>query len=45
MRIDNKDPNKQYRDFTEWLFDGWHVYFTVMAVIGYFYYLITTTKV
>jgi len=45
MRIDNNYPNKIYKDFWDWLFYDWHRIFVVGLIIGYFYYLITTTEV
>jgi len=44
MRIDINDPNKKYKDFWDWLFNDWHIIFLVSFVIGYFYYLISTTE-
>ena len=44
MRINNDDPNKKYEDFRDWLFEDWHIIFLLALVIGYFYYLITTTE-
>jgi hypothetical protein len=44
MRIDNNEPNKIYKDFWDWLLNDWHTIFLVGLVIGYFYYLITTTE-
>ncbi len=45
MRIDNKDPRIIYKDFWDWLFSyKEHIIFIVSIVIGYFYYLITTTE-
>jgi hypothetical protein len=44
MRIDNNDPNKKYKDFWDWLFSDWHIIFLVSLLIGYFYYLISTTE-
>jgi len=44
VRIDNNDPNRMYKDFWDWLFNDWHIIFLVGLVIGYFYYLITTTE-
>jgi len=44
MRIDNNDPNKIYKDFWDWLFNDWHIFFIVSLIIGYFYYLISTTE-
>jgi len=45
MRVDNSEPNKKYSDFWEWLFYSWHIIFVAGLVIGYIYYLITTTEV
>jgi len=45
MRIDNNYPNKIYKDFWDWLSYDWHIIFVVGLIIGYFYYLITTTEV
>lgn len=45
MRIDNNDPNKRYEDFRDWLFDDWHIVFLLSLIIGYAYYLRTTTEV
>jgi hypothetical protein len=45
MRSDNNEPNKIYKDFGDWLLRDWHIIFLVSLVIGYFYYLITTTEV
>ena len=44
VRIDNSDPNRMYKDFWDWLFNDWHIIFLVGLVIGYFYYIITTTE-
>jgi len=44
VRIDNNEPNRIYRDFWDWLFYDWHVFFLVALIIGYFYYLMTTTE-
>jgi len=45
MRIDNNYPNKTYKDFWEWLFYDWHIIFVACLIIGYPYYLVTTTEV
>jgi len=45
MRIDNNDPNRVYKDFWVWLFSGWHPAFIPVLIIGYAYYLTTTTEV
>lgn len=45
MRMANNYPNREYKDFWAWLFDNWPIIFVVSLVIGYFYYLITTTEV
>ena len=44
MRIDNKDPSRKYKDFWDWLFNDRHIIFLLSLVIGYFYYLISTTE-
>jgi hypothetical protein len=44
MRIDNNNPNKIYKDFWDWLFNDWHIFFILSLIIGYFYYLISTTE-
>jgi hypothetical protein len=44
MRIDNNDPNKRYIDFRDWLLRDGHIVFLVALVIGYLYYLRTTTE-
>jgi hypothetical protein len=44
VRIDNNDPKRMYKDFWDWLFNDWHIIFLVGLVIGYFYYIITTTE-
>ena len=43
MRIDNKDPNKIYKDFWDWLFYDGHTIFILSLAIAYYYYLISTT--
>jgi len=45
MRIDNNDPSIRYRDFRDWLMYEWHRVFILALIIGYFYYLNTTTEV
>jgi hypothetical protein len=45
MRIDKNEPNKIYRDFWDWLLKDWHIILVVCLIIGYLYYLITTTEV
>jgi hypothetical protein len=45
MRIDNKDPNKKYKDFWDWLFNYGHTIFVLSLAIGYYYYLISTTDI
>ena len=45
MRIDNEDPNKSYKDFWDWLFNERNAIFILALVIGYLYYLHTTTEV
>ena len=44
MRIDNKDPNKIYKDFWDWLYKDGHFYLIPSLMIAYFYYLISTTE-
>jgi hypothetical protein len=44
MRIDNNEPHHVYRDFWDWLTDGWHVFFVPGLFLGYFYYLLTTVE-
>jgi len=45
MRVDNKDPNKKYKDFWDWLFYDGHTIFVLSLAIGYYYYLISTTDI
>ncbi len=45
MRIDNKDPNKIYKNLGDWLFNYGHSYFILSLAIGYYYYLISTTDI
>ena len=45
MRVDNNEPHKAYKDFWAWLLDDWHIIFVVALIIGYPYYLTTTTEV
>jgi hypothetical protein len=45
VRIDNNDPNIRYRDFRDWLFYDWHIVFILALLLGYLYYLNTTTEV
>jgi len=45
MRIDNKDPNKIYKDFWDWLSRDGHTIFVLSLAIGYYYYLISTTDI
>jgi len=44
MRIDRYPPYKTYRDFWEWLFDGWHPVFVLALMFSYLFYLVTTTE-
>jgi hypothetical protein len=44
MRIDNNDPNKRYNDYSDWLFRDEHIIFLLSLVLGYIYYLKTTTE-
>jgi hypothetical protein len=44
MRTDNNDPRKRYKDFSDWLSDDWHMIFVLAPLLGYAYYLNTTTE-
>jgi hypothetical protein len=46
MRIDNKEPNRRYKDFADWLLNyKEHTIYVLALFIGYYIYLTTTTKV
>ncbi len=44
MRVDTTS-GRPYRNFWEWLLDGWHRYFILMPLIGYGWYLGSTSEV
>jgi hypothetical protein len=44
MRVDSFN-GRPYRNFWEWLRDGWHIYFVFMPLIGYGWYRGATTEV
>jgi hypothetical protein len=45
VRSDKNNRNRIYRDYLDWVLDGWNAVWLFSLFFGYLYYLVTTEEI